>query len=113
MSRPINDVDSVVEALLTRSHVVQHLDDPVHKGLSGGVHFPLRVLPPIFSLQAPQGVVVMTGILQVWSLTQFYSVDFSQSRIRVNKCVFTYAQSRFASVVVDDVLGPPRLALHT
>ena len=26
--------------------------------------------------------------LQVWSLTQFYSVDFSQSGIGVNKCVF-------------------------
>ena len=25
---------------------------------------------------------------QVWSLTQFYSVDFSQSRISVSKCVF-------------------------
>ena len=25
---------------------------------------------------------------QVWSLTQFYSVDFSQSRIGVNKCIF-------------------------
>ena len=25
---------------------------------------------------------------QVWSLTIFYSVDFSQSRIGVNKCVF-------------------------
>ena len=25
---------------------------------------------------------------QVWSLTQFYSVDFSQSRISVIKCVF-------------------------
>ena len=25
---------------------------------------------------------------QVWSLTQFYSIDFSQSRIGVNKCVF-------------------------
>ena len=25
---------------------------------------------------------------QVWSLTQFYSVDFSQSRISVKKCVF-------------------------
>ena len=25
---------------------------------------------------------------QVWSLTQFYSVDFSQSRIGVKKCVF-------------------------
>ena len=27
-------------------------------------------------------------IYQVWSLTQFYSVDFSQSRISVKKCVF-------------------------
>ena len=25
---------------------------------------------------------------QVWSLTQFYSIDFSKSRIDVNKCVF-------------------------
>ena len=25
---------------------------------------------------------------QVWSLTQFYSVDFSQSRVGVKKCVF-------------------------
>ena len=28
------------------------------------------------------------GVDQVWSLTQFYSVDFSQSRIGVNKCIF-------------------------
>ena len=28
------------------------------------------------------------ALLQVWSLTQFYSVDFSQPRIGVNKCVF-------------------------
>ena len=27
-------------------------------------------------------------VSQVWSLTQFYSVDFSQSRIGVKKCVF-------------------------
>ena len=27
------------------------------------------------------------GHVQVWSLTQFYSVDFSKSRIGVNKCV--------------------------
>ena len=25
---------------------------------------------------------------QVWSLTQFYSVDFSKSRIGVKKCIF-------------------------
>ena len=31
---------------------------------------------------------VADGQRQVWSLTQFYSVDFSQSRISVKKCVF-------------------------
>ena len=52
--------------------------------------------------------------LQVWSLTQFYSVDFSQSRISgKTKEGFSTIQSRFASVVVDSVLGPPRLARHT
>ena len=43
------------------------------------------------------------GIDQVWSLTQFYSVDPSLSRIGA---VSTNAQSRFASVVLDGVLGP-------
>ena len=28
------------------------------------------------------------NLYQVWSLTQFYSVDFSKSRIDVKKCVF-------------------------
>ena len=32
------------------------------------------------------GVVVPTELLQVWSLTQFYSFDFSKSRIGVKKC---------------------------
>ena len=41
----------------------------------------------------PAGSLLSTGNLgsdsvQVWSLIQFYSVDFSQSRIGVNKCVF-------------------------
>ena len=52
-------------------------------------------------------------LLQFWSLTQFFSVDFSQSRRGVKKYVFNNAKSRFASVVVDGVLGPPRLAGHT
>ena len=35
------------------------------------------------------GVTVMAGAAeQVWSLTPFYTVDFSQSRISVKKCVF-------------------------
>ena len=46
----------------------------------------------------------------LWSLTQFYYVDFSKSRIGV---LSTNTQSRFASVVVDGVLGPQRLARHT
>ena len=36
---------------------------------------------------------------QVWSLTQFYSVDFYQSRIGVRSAFSTNAQSRFASIV--------------
>ena len=51
---------------------------------------------------------------QVWSLAQFYSVVLSQSRIGVKISAFSMnAQSRFASVVVDGVLGPPRLARQT
>ena len=50
---------------------------------------------------------------QVWSLTQFYSVDFSQSRIGVKSAFLTNAQLRFTSVIVDGVLGPPHLARHT
>ena len=30
----------------------------------------------------------LTAAGQVWSLSQFYSVDFSKSRMGVNKCVF-------------------------
>ena len=48
---------------------------------------------------------------QVSSLTQFYSVDFSQSRIDVGKRAGS--QSRFASAVVDGDLGPPRIARQT
>ena len=49
---------------------------------------------------------------KVWSLTQFYSVDFSKSRISVEK-FSANGQLRFASVVVDSVLEPPPLAQHT
>ena len=47
------------------------------------------------------------------TITQFYSVNFSQSRIGVKSAFSTNAQSRFASVVVDSVPGPPCLARHT
>ena len=42
------------------------------------------------SLDRPKPVLALgVGATQVWSLTQFYSVDFSQSRIGViKKCVF-------------------------
>ena len=32
--------------------------------------------------------VLQVSTPQVWSLTQFYSVDFSKSMISVNKCIF-------------------------
>ena len=41
---------------------------------------------------------------QVWSLTQFYSVDFSQSWISVKHAFSTNAQSRLALAVVNSVL---------
>ena len=51
---------------------------------------------------------------QVWSLTHFYSADFSKSRIGVKKSAFsTNALSRIASVVFHGVLGPRRLVRHT
>ena len=45
--------------------------------------------------------------IQVRSLTQFYSVDSSKSRIGVKENL------RFASAVVDSVLGPPCLTHGT
>ena len=50
---------------------------------------------------------------QVGSLTQLYSVDFSQSSISVKSVFSTSARSRFASVEVHGVLGPLHLARHT
>ena len=51
------------------------------------------------------------SVVQVWSLTPFYSVDFSQSRINVKKCVFN--KRTIKAIDLDGVLGPPRLARHT
>ena len=50
---------------------------------------------------------------KVWSPIQFYSVEYSQSRIGVKSALSTNAQSRFVSAVSDGVLGPPRLLWHT
>ena len=47
---------------------------------------------------------------QVWSLTQFYSVHLSQSRIGVKSVFSTDTQS---NVVLESVLGPPGLAWQT
>ena len=55
---------------------------------------------------------VSTGGWQVWSLTQLYSVEFSQSRIGVKSAFSTNTQSRFVSAIFDIVLGPLRLAQH-
>ena len=49
-----------------------------------------------------------TAVIQVWSLTQFYSVDFSKSRIGEKSGVSTDVQSMFASAFFDGVLhGTP------
>ena len=46
----------------------------------------LKLLSP--RQTAVPGVFNVTDADQVWSLTPFYSVYFSQSRIGVKKCVF-------------------------
>ena len=51
---------------------------------------------------------------QVWSITLNSILLTFQNQGSVYKSAFSKnAQSRFASVVVDSVLGPPRLARHT
>ena len=47
--------------------------------------------------------------VQVWSLTQFYSVDFSKSRIGEKNAFSTNAQFKFSSAVFNSVRGPLRL----
>ena len=58
-----------------------------------------------------EAMAAVFGGTQVWSLTQFYSVDFSKSRIDVNKCVFN---KRTIKVLVGmfGVLGPLHIARH-
>ena len=73
--------------------------------------------PPTTSADAP---ISCTTILTkdfwkqtgFWSLTQFYSVDFSQSKIGVKRAFSTNTQSRFASVVFGRSLGPLPLVQH-
>ena len=47
----------------------------------------VRYADPVPALRTAEDVV-QADVGQVWSLTQFYSVDFSKSRIGVKKCVF-------------------------
>ena len=49
-----------------------------------------------------------TTLFQVWSLTQFYSVDFWQSRIGVKKCVFN---KRTIKVCVTSAPSAPHLTV--
>ena len=44
--------------------------------------------PPTVLDGCVDSLVSLTESLQVWSLTQFYSVDFSKARIDVKECVF-------------------------
>ena len=62
-----------------------------------------KVEPP-FDVSSPDDA----GRKQFWSITQFYSVGFLQSRIKVKNVVFTNTQLSFASVVFVVVLcGEP------
>ena len=42
----------------------------------------------LVSLAVADTITLVSSVPQVGSLTQFYSVDFSKSRIGVKKCVF-------------------------
>ena len=79
--------------------------------LAKGVHL-TRTVQTLFHFLGEEQGLLESGVPQAWSLTQFYSVDFSKSRIGEKGAFSTNAQSSFASVVVDGVLGPPRLARH-
>ena len=48
----------------------------------------------------------------VWYVTQFSSVGFLQSAISVQSVFSTEALSRFASVVLSDVLVPSSVLIH-
>ena len=62
-----------------------------------GFLLPLLLIAPFaVTMMAPLSA---EGRQQVWSLTQSYSVDFSQSRIGVKSAFSTNAKSRFLSVV--------------
>ena len=58
----------------------------VTAGLGAGLE---AVVAPVNGFLAAEGPPVAGRLeVQLWSLTQFYSIDFSQSRIGVKKCVF-------------------------
>ena len=48
---------------------------------------------------------------QVWSPTHFYFADFAIEDC-CKKGVFINTQPKFASAVIDGVIGPPRLVQH-
>ena len=64
----------------------------------------------VLMLPAFDGVPVTNA--QVWSLTQFYSIDFSQSRIGVKKC-YSKRTIKVCVSCCDGVLEPLCLARHT
>ena len=95
MSRVLQAVDSIHQVGLYCLALVPHNQLP--KTPLGGIHlsetrrrFIDGCLHPANVLMCPHTCVtnLPKPREQVWSLTQFYSVDFSQSRIGVNECVF-------------------------
>ena len=88
--------------LVLRQHVYSHLGPnhsiifllffpeaqdchPVLMEENSALEIDLKMMFAARNFRLPVGT---QGKLQVWSLTQFYSVDFSNSRIGVKKCVF-------------------------
>ena len=55
----------------------------------------------------------MLVVVQVWSLTQFYFVDFYNQRSAEKGAFFTNTHSRFASVSFEGVLETLGLARRT
>ena len=80
-ARPLTDLGDQLAAVLNHGHNgLLQLRGHGHVGrpLQAEEHHRERLV----------GEVGLLQVLQVWSLTQFYSVDISQSRIGVKKCVF-------------------------
>ena len=83
----LEDLELFFFSSLDGADAAREADEPdLGKALPDAPLEPPPVPPPAFrGLDLP---LSLAEVVQVWSPTQFYSVDFSQSRIGVKKCVF-------------------------